>query len=242
MKHDCLVMVGESYMQPFTDAGGHASLADIMGIPHYNNLVFPGSAIDQCMRALVDYCCEHQGERLLVVWGLTFVSRFDLLTAYQDNPFKTRWTSFNGDSFNALRPSQIQDHDKMLEAARSIAGVRAANGTEVLKEYLRKVVMTAGFLDGMGHDYLIYSQTKMDLHSLQETEPVYQYIKHNPRFLDIFTLAVNTYLQENGVEPSRFDLETFPNMPREFAHPTLGPELNQVLGEFILRKYQEIYR
>lgn len=228
-------------MQPFVEAGGHVSLADAMGIPRYNNLVFSGSAIDQCMRALVDYCCEHQGERLLVVWGLTFVSRFDMLVARQDAPFAAKWASFNGDSFNAIKPHLIHDFEKMLEAARTIARVRAANGTEVLKEYLRKVVMTAGFLDGMGHDYLIYSQTKMDLQNLQETEPVYQYIKHNPRFIDIFNLAVNTYLQENGVPPSRFDLETFPNMPREFAHPTGGSELNEVLGEFILRKYQEIY-
>lgn len=115
-------MVGESYMQPFVEAGGHAELAKMMGIPHYNHLVFPGSAIDQCMRALVDYCCEHQGERLLVVWGLTFVSRFDLLTAYQDDLFKARWTSFNGDSFNATRPSQMHDYDKMLEAARTLQG------------------------------------------------------------------------------------------------------------------------
>ena len=55
MKYDCLLMVGESYMQPFVEAGGHAALADAMGIPRYNNLVFSGSAIDQCMRALVDY-------------------------------------------------------------------------------------------------------------------------------------------------------------------------------------------
>lgn len=238
MKHDRLLIVGESYMKPFVDASGHLELAQKLRIADVHTLVFPGSAVFQCAREIVDYLLEYPKPKTLVIWGLTFVSRFDILVSnYGENPHISSWASFNGDNFNAISPSEIIDYDKMLSAARALSGVRSLNYDRIVKEYLNAVITTSALIKQQGHDYIIYSQCGLECKEF----PQRKYIEDDPGFLDLFSLAVNAWLQEQGVLPTREDQKNHPHLPLRLMHPESGKALVDKLCMILCCRYEELF-
>lgn len=242
MKYDRLVVCGESYMEPFVIAKGHYELAKRLGISKTKWIVHPGSAIDQVARTLIDYVLTNKHERMLIVWGLTFPSRFDLLvTLKEDYPFNAQYISYNGNSFNAVSPDEIHDYDRLLEAARVINETRSFQHDLRLKEFLNKVITTVALMKSIGHDCVVYSQVKIKEKEFDTNVPQQRYIEQNSEFIDIFNLQVNEYLQTKGAEPDPKDLERYPHLDRATAHLLPNKALVDALCDFICEQYNRIY-
>lgn len=238
MKHQRLLVVGESYMEPFVQEQGHLELARRLGIPETHCLVFPGSAIDQCIRSLIEYMLEEDCS-MLVVWGLTFVSRFDvLLSEHGDNPHISKWASFNGNDFNAVDKNSIIDYENMLAAARTLSGPRNLNYDELVKDYLNRVIAAAAFIKGRNSDHIIYSQCGIDCKDFVQK----RYIQKDLGFIDPFGFAVNGWLQSQGVPLSKIDLESHPHLPKEFMHPARSEQLVMSLCDLVEARYRELFR
>lgn len=242
MKYDRLVMCGESYMEPLITAKGHLELAKQLDIPETKVLVYPGSAIDQVARELIDYVLTNLDEKLLIVWGLTFTSRFDILATLKKNyPSDAKYISYNGNQFNAVRQADIYDYYRLTQAAEVINETRSYQHDLRLKEYLNKVITTISLIKQLGHDYLVFSQVKLKEKEFNIDVPQEDWINQEPAFLDIFNFQVNEYLQTQGAEPEPKDFIRNPQLNRANIHLKPTKELVDAFCKLIIENYNRIY-
>lgn len=243
MKYDRLVMCGESYMEPFVIAKGHNKLAKQLGISKAEVLVYPGSAIDQVARELIDYMLTNRNKKMLIIWGLTFTSRFDILVSLKKNyPNDAKYISYNGNQFNAIRPSDVYDYHKLSEAAEVINETRSYQHDLRLKEYLNKVITTISLVKELGHDYLVFTQVKLKEKEFHIDVPQEDWINQDPKFLDIFNFQVNEYLQTQGADPEPRDFIRNPHLNKANVHLKPNKNLVDAFCKFITESYNRIYK
>lgn len=243
MKFDKLLICGDSYMQCFIRVNGHKLLAKKLGIDKVDYIVRSGSSIEYIIRSVIEYLLKNTQETILVVWGLTFINRFDMLTVDHSNNYAGEWTSFNGGNltFGNILKEKIFEYRSVLAAARCIARIREMNKSIVLKDYIDKIITTTAFIEKQGHDFIIFSQGKLETEDAVAEQYQKDLINQDNRYYDIFGLAMNKHLQDLGVPVSANDIRNYPDLDRALMHPEETDALAETLSAVLVEKYNEIF-
>ena len=167
-----LVANGCSYMDMYAQGGGHADLAQQLGIADCSCLAIGGSANSRIIRSTLKHSYQTTVPTFYLL-GMTFLSRLELPILYQDpaREFEGSWTNPQNQQFRSQWMPNWTDRDtkqwvglKLKSEFQSIV--------DRLEDLMYRMLSLQTSLTARGHRVLMY----------QQADNIYQEFLEDSRF------------------------------------------------------------
>lgn len=158
-----LVANGCSYMDMYAQGGGHADLAQQLGITNCSSLAIGGSANSRIIRSTLKHSYRATVPTFYLL-GMTFLSRLELPILYQDpaREFEGVWTNPQNQQFQTQWVPHWTDQDtkqwiklKLKSELHSI--------TDRLEDLMYRMLSLQDSLTARGHRVLNVSTSRQHL-------------------------------------------------------------------------------
>lgn len=230
-----LLLNGCSYADAYRNVG---DLAGKLGFEKTVNLGRTGGSNSRSFRTTLEYISKNQSVDFVILM-LTFWGRFEAPWC-EHIPVEGKWISYSPHGTSPLRsdlcPTQRLSHDAP-DIESYIKHRISAGGW--LSDYLDRVIidtiMFSGWLDSMKIPYCIFHTTGLtydiDYHQEKFDKEKYQWIKNNPRIIDL-DWSSNQFMHDNGGLGYTEDQSLEPRI--RHYHPNEHKVLTEFLYDYII--------
>ena len=228
-----LVVNGCSYMEMYAQGGGHADLAQQLGIANCFNLAIGGSANSRIIRSTLKHSYQTTVPTFYLL-GMTFLSRLELPILYQDpaREFEGVWTNPQNQQFRSQWvPHWTQkDTDQWIELKLRSEVCSILDRTEDL---MYRMLSLQADLESRRHRVLMYQQAD-NLYQELLDHPRLALFKHNASIKDGFEWRAVAWQHMHKVQATVYRAGN-QYVPPDMAHPEPGHHLmiNTHLTQYI---------
>ena len=228
-----LVANGCSYMDMYAQGGGHADLAQQLGIADCSCLAIGGSANSRIIRSTLKHSYQTTVPTFYLL-GMTFLSRLELPILYQDpaREFEGSWTNPQNQQFRSQWMPNWTDRDtkqwvglKLKSEFQSIV--------DRLEDLMYRMLSLQTSLTARGHRVLMYQQADNIYQEFLE-DSRFELFKNNTGIKDGFVWRSIAWQHGHKVAAVTYS-ETDQYVPPDMAHPLPGHHLmiNTHLTQYI---------
>ena len=228
-----LVANGCSYMDMYAQGGGHADLAQQLGIANCSSLAIGGSANSRIIRSTLKHSYQTTVPTFYLL-GMTFLSRLELPILYQDpaREFEGSWTNPQNQQFRSQWMPNWTDRDtkqwvglKLKSECQSIV--------DRLEDLMYRMLSLQTSLTARGHRVLMYQQADNIYQEFLE-DSRFELFKNNTGIKDGFVWRSIAWQHGHKVAAVTYS-ETDQYVPPDMAHPLPGHHLmiNTHLTQYI---------
>ena len=228
-----LVANGCSYMDMYAKGGGHADLAQQLGIANCSCLAIGGSANSRIIRSTLKHSYQTTVPTFYLL-GMTFLSRLELPILYQDpaREFEGSWTNPQNQQFRSQWMPNWTDRDtkqwvglKLKSELQSIV--------DRLEDLMYRMLSLQTSLTARGHRVLMYQQADNIYQEFLE-DSRFELFKNNTGIKDGFVWRSIAWQHGHKVAAVTYS-ETDQYVPPDMAHPLPGHHLmiNTHLTQYI---------
>ena len=228
-----LVVNGCSYMEMYAQGGGHADLAQQLGITNCFSLAIGGSANSRIIRSTLKHSYQTTVPTFYLL-GMTFLSRLEWPILYQDptREFEGVWTNPQNQQFRNQWMSDWTDQDtkkwidlKLKSELYSIA--------DRLEDLMYRMLSLQASLTARGHCVLMYQQAD-DIYQEFLEDTRFELFKNNLGIKDGFAWRSIAWQHMHKVQATVYRAGN-QYVPPDMAHPEPGHHLmiNTHLTQYI---------
>ena len=220
-------------MDMYAKGGGHADLAQQLGIANCSCLAIGGSANSRIIRSTLKHSYQTTVPTFYLL-GMTFLSRLELPILYQDpaREFEGSWTNPQNQQFRSQWMPNWTDRDtkqwvglKLKSELQSIV--------DRLEDLMYRMLSLQTSLTARGHRVLMYQQADNIYQEFLE-DSRFELFKNNTGIKDGFVWRSIAWQHGHKVAAVTYS-ETDQYVPPDMAHPLPGHHLmiNTHLTQYI---------
>jgi hypothetical protein len=228
-----LVVNGCSYMEVYANGGGHADLAQQLGIADCSSLAIGGSANSRIIRSTLKHSYQATVPTFYLL-GMTFLSRLEIPILGQDpnREFEGTWTNPQNQQFRSQWVPHWSDADtaqwielKLKSEIYSIA--------DRLEDLMYRMLSLQASLTARGHRVLMYQQADNIYQEFLE-DSRFEHFKNNLGIKDGFAWRSIAWQHMHEVAKVIYPKGN-QHVPPDMAHPLPGHHLmiNTHLTQYI---------
>ena len=228
-----LVVNGCSYMEVYANGGGHADLAQQLGIADCSTLAIGGSANSRIIRSTLKHSYQATVPTFYLL-GMTFLSRLEIPILGQDpnREFEGAWTNPQNQQFRSQWVPHWSDSDtaqwielKLKSELFSIA--------DRLEDLMYRMLSLQASLTARGHRVLMYQQADNIYQEFLE-DSRFEHFKNNLGIKDGFAWRSIAWQHMHEVAKVIYPKDN-QHVPPDMAHPLPGHHLmiNTHLTQYI---------
>ena len=234
-----LVVNGCSYMESYSQGGGHVDLARRLGfvgkfnIPQAATLAIGGSANNRILRTTLKHAAGNPSPTLYIL-GMTFVSRTEIPILIDQDQFEGRWTNPQNQYFRDKWVPHWTDTDHMnyMDLMLKWEKHSLLDRTEDL---MYRMISAKHMLLNLGHRVLMFQQADSSYWMwLQDTR--LRLLDSCPEIMHGFSWASVRWQHQQGVAPTDYKNPEV-KVPPEITHP--APGHHQLLNQYLTNYIQE---
>lgn len=152
-----LAINGCSYMQYFSDGGGHIDLANRLGIARADNIARNGSCNDRIVRTTLKD--SFSNEPTLYVMGISFLTRFELPILSGRDEFEGKWISVTtaGGTSGQYEFDTFFDDKKIKEYSHFWDRCTVLGLEDLMEDLMYRIMSMIDSLTRRGHRIVIFN-------------------------------------------------------------------------------------